>query len=261
MTVSTHEPGWYPDPWGAPGGAPANRWWDGREWTGASLPRPSFKNAGVLVPYLVAALLACAVTEVLAVAADLARMAWIADARAGSGPGLLEAARRSDGAVALANGVGLLALIGCAVLWLVWFPRLYHDTGLFQRARFPKWAVWGWFTPFFSLVRPKQMVNDAWAAGDPAQDRTEVPRVSPLVHLWWATWLVSKIVGITGVRLYDSGLDRDARLASLRLATQVSIVSEVLSLVAALLAVYVVVVTTRRIEARGRAAGYLAKPH
>jgi hypothetical protein len=79
-----------------------------------------------------------------------------------------------------------------------------------------------------------------------------------LVHVWWLLWLVSNIANVLGSRLYDKNLALDERLDSLRSATRVSIVAEALSVVAALLAVYVVLRLTRRVEARGRAAGHLA---
>jgi hypothetical protein len=253
MTVTTHEPGWYDDPW-----VPhAKRWWDGKEWTGASLPQPRLRNAGALVPYVVAALLLAVADAVASISADVQRLAWIADARAGSVPGLVEAARRSDRAVAVTSLADVLLLLVAGVLWLVWFSRLYHDAGLFRRARFPRWAVWGWLVPFASLVRPKQMVNDAWAAGDETQDLTATPRAGALVHLWWAAWLVGNTVSLVGSRMDGTGPTRAARLDALRLGTRMSIAGSVLDVVAAVLAVYLVLVLTRRIEARGRAAGYL----
>ena len=47
--------------------------------------------------------------------------------------------------------------------------------------------------PFVNLVRPKQVVDEIWRAGDPQRRAGTLWRdwtVSPLLHCWWGLWIV-----------------------------------------------------------------------
>ena len=64
-----------------------------------------------------------------------------------------------------------IVLLVCVGLLIAWTHRLYRNLEPlgFRELRFGSgWAVGGWFVPFLNLVRPKQIVNDIWRAGDPA---------------------------------------------------------------------------------------------
>jgi hypothetical protein len=69
--------------------------------------------------------------------------------------------------------VGALQLalyVSCVVLFLVWFSRIdstVRATGAVELRHSHGWAVGSWLVPFLNLVRPKQMVDDAWRAAPP----------------------------------------------------------------------------------------------
>ena len=60
-----------------------------------------------------------------------------------------------------------------AGFFIAWFYRAYRNMLRTSVAgvRFqPGWAIGAWFIPIFSWIRPKQMVDDIWKAGDDGAD-------------------------------------------------------------------------------------------
>jgi hypothetical protein len=91
--------------------------------------------------------------------------------------------------------------------------------------------------PFLNLVRPKQMVDDAWSAAS-------LPRQRPplYVHLWWAVLLLSSL--FSRVATSSNGTSLKALADTDRLSAW----SDGFDIIAACLAVAVVVGTTRRVR-------------
>ena len=96
--------------------------------------------------------------------------------------------------ISLSRIVQVLA-VSCVCLLAGWTRRLYRNLQPlgFHRRFGEGWAFAGWFVPFVNLVRPKQVVDEIWRAGDP-QRRAGTPwrdwTVSPLLHCWWGLWIV-----------------------------------------------------------------------
>jgi hypothetical protein len=110
----------------------------------------------------------------------------------------LATATHADDQVQLASVVELAVIILTAVLFVVWFHRIVKviaDKRPGSQRYSPGWAIGGWFVPILSLFRPKQMVDDAWRAGHDGSGPATVPS---WVHLWWAAWLGSNLLGIFG---------------------------------------------------------------
>ena len=115
----------------------------------------------------------------------------------------------------------------------------------------PGWAIGAWFVPFLNLVRPVQIVNDVRRLGAP--DRLRDSRA--LVGWWWATLLGSRLaiwVFVGSGSPDNDGVDLDA----LRSVAVGAIICMVIDLVAAVLAVAVVLSTTRRVQSGSDAAGW-----
>jgi eukaryotic-like serine/threonine-protein kinase len=154
--------------------------------------------------------------------------------------------------LALADLILLIALLFCSVLWIVWFHRAYKNLESFGLGlRFGTgWAIGGWFVPILSLWRPKQIANDIWrgSSSQAADDYTrwEEQQVSPLVHWWWALFILSGIVG----RL---SAEAGGNLAQERSMAVLTAVSDVVLIVTAVLALAVVQRVTRMQAEKARA--------
>jgi serine/threonine-protein kinase len=161
----------------------------------------------------------------------------------------------------------VLLFLVTAYLFLAWFRRAYDNLVAFggRELRFaPVWASVGWFVPVLGLFRPKQLMDDLWRASDPAlplRDEPGMPRwwqrpVPPLLAWWWCVFLASVLARASWfatVRAFASLLTlglSSVLLQDLRPSAGVAAVADLLTVVAALLAVAVVNEVTGRQEAR-----------
>jgi len=156
--------------------------------------------------------------------------------------------------------VGLLQLLltlTTAIPFLMWFHRAHKNLPALGAADLkysPRWAVGGWFVPFLNLVRPHQVAQEIWQWSDPVRSTPQVLQQnpvgkSPLITAWWSVFLLSQFASNMGGRmLFREEID------SLRIGTLVVLVSDVLSVVAAILAILMI----RRIE-EGQALVHQAK--
>lgn len=177
-------PGWYADP----GGGPSRRWWDGGAWTEqVGDLAGGWEPLRGLARWTVALIGLTTLAEAFVLRAFAGRrraLAGLFDERFDLG-----AVLDSDRQVALAIVLFALAMVTAGAVFIVWFHRAYRDASSLRRVRYPQWAVWGWLTPFVAMFRPKQMVNDLWAATD-----ENAVTASPLLQLWWVAWLVSGVL-------------------------------------------------------------------
>lgn len=96
------------------------------------------------------------------------------------------------------------------------------------------------FIPILNLFRPFAAVKEIWQASDP--DATHdayawrVADASPLLHFWWAAWLIASFTGNVAGRL---SLSADS-VADELLASQVTFFSDLVDIPAAILALLVV---------------------
>jgi len=106
--------------------------------------------------------------------------------------------------------VWAISLVAGGIGFLIWWYRAYSNlpglTGYGRR--FGRgWSIGAWFVPILSLWRPKQIGNDIWRGGDPeakGNERWMTLPVSPLVHWWWAIYLLSGFVGAIAGALLSS---------------------------------------------------------
>lgn len=160
----------------------------------------------------------------------------------------------ADSFYASVSLVQAVAFFATAVLFLIWFRRAYRNVDRVSSGvlRFgPGWAVGAWFVPFLNLWRPKQMANDIYRSGDPDPGRP-VPffqrPVSGWLHVWWAFWVVANVGGNGGLR----GLLSAQTLDEQRTSAVVTAFADGTSVIAGLLAIYVVFTLTRRQDAVAR---------
>jgi Domain of unknown function (DUF4328)/Septum formation len=147
----------------------------------------------------------------------------------------------------VAGGAALLAtFVVSTILWLLWFHRAYRNVesfGSVDERYSSRWAVGAWFVPIANLFVPKQIANDIWRGTDrqPHPGFAEPP-VAPLVHWWWAAWLVANLLGNLSFRLIDDARTLDAE----RTAVAVDIAAGISFVVAGVLALRFVRAVTER---------------
>jgi hypothetical protein len=212
-------------------------------------------RAGALAWLVVFGLLTCAATSVWMVIVELDRARYAG--RVGRSTVIPSYARTTslDHHVAIARSTSFAVLLLTAIVFITWHYRmlrrlelsrgelLRHSTG---------WVIWGWFVPLFNLVRPKQMINDAWRAT--ATTTTPRPRVAVRVHLWWAFWVLSLVLSAVGA---NSPRGTPENLSE---ADRVSAAADTFTVLAALLAVAVVVGLSRRESLVPQPLPLLARP-
>ena len=123
-----------------------------------------------------------------------------------------EVADVDNGRLALSTLIGLVALVA-AGFFIAWFYRAYRNlqrTSLPGLRYDPGWAIGAWFIPVFNWIRPKQMADDIWRAGEAGAQVADASwrgrHVSALVHWWWGLWVSASIVGVTAA-IYSFDLD------------------------------------------------------
>jgi hypothetical protein len=152
--------------------------------------------------------------------------------------------------------VHLLLYVVTAIVFLCWFHRVH---GNLQPLNSPDlsytsgWAVGFWFVPILNLYRPVQIAQVVWRNSDPETVEGDAAAggagKSALIGFWWAMWIISNIVSNVAVRSSWAVQSPE----SLRVATQISMVADVLSLPTALLAFAVVSAIDARQTARAEA--------
>jgi hypothetical protein len=111
---------------------------------------------------------------------------------------------------------GLLQLVA-AGFFIAWAYRAYDNlrrTSVAELRYDANWAIAAWFIPVAWWIRPKQMLNDVWRAGEAGvevRDSSWHDRpVSPILHWWWAAWVAAALVGIAAAVV---GFDSDTMLS------------------------------------------------
>ncbi|MER7674662.1 DUF4328 domain-containing protein [Kitasatospora sp. NPDC096128] len=149
-----------------------------------------------------------------------------------------------------ANLMYLLTLAGSAAAFLTWFYRARVNAEVLyphghQRAR--GWAIGGWFTPVVQFWFPRQIVGDIWQAGvRPDASGVRPPLSETLLNFWWISFWLAKLTNRIGTQSTDGAHYPDEYQQGLLWV----IASDVLEVVAAVLAVLVVRKVTAMQEER-----------
>ncbi|PYT00103.1 MAG: hypothetical protein DMF63_09045 [Acidobacteria bacterium] len=143
-----------------------------------------------------------------------------------------------------------VALILSGILFLIWLYRAHSNLESLQGRNLeftPGWAVGYWFVPFVNLYKPFQVVREVWWESNPEIDEehsflSESLRTAPTyMGIWWAMWIISNIADNVASRVYDPDTMDNIEISGI-----VFIVSSVISIAAALLAMKVVWDITKR---------------
>jgi len=166
----------------------------------------------------------------------------------------------ADDRASLVADLSLMAFIGTAIAFIIWFHRAYTNierlgAGDLRASR--GWSIGAWFVPILNLVRPKQLMDDIWRASDPALPANvaggwrERP-VPGLLHAWWALFLIGNAVSNVAARMITGAETAAARQS----ASTWMLLSDAVLLAGAVLGILVVRAVTSRQESRAaRVAG------
>lgn len=167
-----------------------------------------------------------------------------------------EAAELNDSREALIALVKFLSYIVTGIGFLVWFHRAHRNLpalGAKNLEFTPGWAVGGFFVPFLNLSRPYKVATEIWKGSSPEVGVAdgvswEYAASSPLLGFWWGTWIIANILGNVATLFSDgvTGLDNLIAL------TWLSVAADVVSIIAAALALLVVKLIDARQEEKYR---------
>jgi hypothetical protein len=257
--------GWYPDP-----GEPQHRqrYWDGERWTDRfapikghhiAHPQDPPRRLGPFRSLAILGLAIVAVIEAFNVLVDINYIGIGDEIVAGDQPTLSEL----DSAESLVDIGGISLVVGYLLIgpitFIPWFHRAYSNLPRIgtRKLRYRTgWAIGAWFIPIFNLFRPKQITNDIFRASQPGafvQAAFSNLPVAPLLHWWWAIFLLQGFLGNAGGRVIAEANEGTTltRRDALDLIEQeqtgfvITAISSGLGIVAAVLAILVV----RRITA------------
>lgn len=184
---------------------------------------------------------------------------WLLSSSSASFDELMSIAEMID----LVAVVQLVTVLVGGILFLAWFHRAYGNLralGVAEPRYKRGWAIGAWFIPFVNLVLPKQMANDLWGAGDPAMQPNDPGwqgrPVAPLLHWWWAFYLVgSALSAVSGNMIGDA-----VRLDEMNTGVGLDATAQALWVAAAFGGTRFIALSTDRQEIRAgglRAAGLL----
>lgn len=191
--------------------------------------------------------------SVIAVASDLLE-ALLLLRIAGAGEWSEAEAISNDIRQGVIGGIQVLLFLVTAIVWLAWFSRAYRNLPALgaRNLRFkPGWAIGAWFVPFLNLVRPKAITDDIWRASDPqappVQDGLKGRKVSLVLHLWWALFVISFVLDRILLRW---GMVEDQTMEEIRSLNIVTTLSDLLDIPLTILALLIVSKITKRQEQR-----------
>lgn len=148
------------------------------------------------------------------------------------------------------------------VLFLVWLFRVYKNLPALRSdsTEFtPGWAIGWWFVPFANLVKPYQVVRNAWSESDPdfepsAGFLTSVQAGAPaFMSLWWAFWIISNISANITSKVYDPDTMKGVEISG-----YFFILTGIVTIIAAALAIKVILEISSRQEQRFAKIGLIA---
>ncbi len=95
--------------------------------------------------------------------------------------------------IAILRGLGTIAVgLASGILVLTWIHRANHNArhlGAADMKCTPGWAVGWYFVPIAWFWKPYQAMKEIWQASANPSD-WQGRAVSPLLHWWWALWVL-----------------------------------------------------------------------
>ena len=179
------------------------------------------------------------VWKLIAVGSAWAQHEMLASVANGAGLST-EDASANDARERLVGVIALALFLGTVVCWLMWQYRAYANLSLIgsrDTERSPGASVGLWFIPLANLVLPYQIMSELYRRSEIQNIRDNIGGLSgpSIIGVWWFAYLA------WGVTTRFSGvIAKDAKeVSTLITATNIEVVSHVLGIVAAILAIQV----------------------
>lgn len=224
----------------------------------ANTPFVSGHGRAQVVVFLFLVFIAVAAFSVFSNALQLSFLSGAVEAGGAS----QEALEMNDTRQAAVGVIHLAVRLALVVAFLLWLHRASGNMAALGNAKSkieytPGWAVGSFFIPFANLFMPYRAVSEVWVKSEPPVHEEGGLAFAPrppttLVLAWWVTWVASNFVGRAASRF----VDKADTVEALRVVTWTAILSDVLSVVAAVLAVMIVRSIDRRQEERARHVAY-----
>jgi hypothetical protein len=211
-------------------------------------PRGSYKSLTPLWKVVVGFLIAAIAVDALAALSDV--MVLLLLDRIGEGDFVTVEEIDSTFAVQALGGLfQLVALLVTGILFIIWLYRATQNLTALGAGKLrygPGWAIGAWFIPIFSLWGPKQVINDAWRASDPDLPawHGDAWRGKPVPWwwmLWWLAFLISGFLVIPSI-----GITERSSLGEVQAAEGSVFAADLLSVMAGILAIFVVRTLSQR---------------
>jgi hypothetical protein len=141
--------------------------------------------------------------------------------------------------------VQFAVFVAAVVVFIRWMLQAYKNVDVVARGtrRYGHgWAIGSWFVPFLNLWRPKEIINDIHRGGA-GPDRTT------LLWVWWAFFLISNWIANIALR----GVFSDDTPEELRDGSIATLISDILDVPGAILAILVATALTRGLDERAAA--------
>lgn len=198
-------------------------------------------------------LIGSAVMHAIAVLSGLAEIGLLATIQEG-GELDPQTANSNDSRQQAIAIVQLVLYLVTAGFFATWAYRAHQNLSLLAVPALkytPGWAAGGFFIPFVNLVRPFQVIREVWKASDPAlTGALWTTSTANLVTGWWVSFLLMNALGQISSRLVGSTPTLDDLMA----AGTASLLSDLVGVVAALLAFLMIRGISLRQRAKAAAA-------
>jgi heme/copper-type cytochrome/quinol oxidase subunit 2 len=162
----------------------------------------------------------------------------------------LESNDHRQAVVNMSNGAGLIVT---AICFLMWTHRAYRNLpalGAKHLEHSPGSSVGWYFVPVANLMKPYAITTEIWRHSDPDGIGVAARASSTgLVVYWWLAYIAAGIAGIVAGSMAPTAPGSDA-INRLMTSTTVMMVTNVLRVVAAILAILVVRSIDKNQEAR-----------
>jgi hypothetical protein len=210
-----------------------------------------YRSGHLLSLWIVAGLIASAVTSVFTIAFRASYINTVSNVRAGLPVSDGEVSMGLDRIRAI-GGISALIIAVTAILWVIWQFRGQKNVRALGAAnlRFaPGWVVGWWFIPVANYAMPYLTMRELYKASDPDAGAVEWAAMATplLLPLWWAAWLLRQILAVAaGTVTSGDTAGTTEHLNHVIAAEGLLITGEVALIVAAILAILLV----RRIDQR-----------